>query len=309
MWIARVLVFALMFTGFLVFGQVRTRTSLNDGWRFLKADAENAAGAEFNDKAWPAITVPHTWNVADPFDDEPGYRRGPAWYRRQLRVAKAHAGKRLFLYFEGANQVADVYVNGSQVGSHVGGYSAFAFDITPFVKPGDRNVIAVRVDNTFNEDIPPLTADFNFYGGIYRDVWLIASGDVHFDVTDHAASGVTITTPNIAKGDGTVAIVGTLLNTANRARDVEFVSMVFDAAQKEVGSAVSHSRIDPGRRAVVNHSVVVKRPLVWSPDKPYLYSVRNTIREAGKVIDEVVQPLGFRWFSFDGEKGFFLNGK
>lgn len=290
--------------------QTRTRTSLNAGWKFQKSDMTNAQDAAFNDASWQTINVPHTYNLEDPWDDEPGYYRGPAWYRRELKIDRSMTGKRIVLYFEGANQVADVYVNGQKAGSHIGGYSAFSFDITPLVKPGERNVIAVRVDNTFNEDIPPLTADFNFYGGIYRDVWLIAGNDLHFTLTDHASSGVRITTPDIAKGTGTVAVDGTITNSGSNTSNVEVVTAVFDAMNTKVGEAVSKVEARAGGETKFAISgLSVSSPKLWSPDSPYLYTVKNTIRENGKTIDEVVQPLGFRWFSFDGEKGFFINGK
>ena len=290
--------------------QGRTITSLNDGWRFFKSDAANAQAPVFNDSAWQKVNVPHTWNVEDPWDDEPGYYRGPGWYRRELSITKSLADKRLFLYFEGANQVADVYVNGQKAGSHTGGYSAFSFDISELVKPDQRNVIAVRVDNSFNENIPPLTADFNFYGGIYRDVWLIAASDVHFDIIDHASSGIRIVTPHIEAGEGTVSVSGSIVNAGTAARNVEILSTVLDASKRTVAEASTKLEITPGKTQTFAYlTAPLKRPKLWSPDSPYLYSVKNLIRENGKIVDEVVEPLGFRWFSFDGEKGFFLNGK
>jgi beta-galactosidase len=100
------------------------------GWKFQKSDVANAKENNFSDASWTSVNLPHTWNVEDPWDDEPGYYRGAGWYRRELIVDRTLAGKHLFLYFEGANQVTDVYVNGQKVGSHIGGYSAFSFDIT-----------------------------------------------------------------------------------------------------------------------------------------------------------------------------------
>ncbi len=232
------------------------------------------------------------------------------WYRRELPINKTLSGKRLFLYFEGANQVADVYVNGVKAGSHVGGYSAFSFDITHLVNANESNILSVRIDNSFSEDIPPLTADFNFYGGIYRDVWLIATNDLHFTTTDHASSGVRISTPDITNGSGMVAIEGTIVNASSRSHNAEIVSTVFDAANRNVAEAVSRIEVKAGRETKFSVSgLSVRSPKLWSPDSPYLYSVRNTIRKSGRTIDEVTQPLGFRWFKFDGEKGFELNGK
>jgi beta-galactosidase len=289
---------------------VRWKTSLNSGWRFFKGDLAGAEKPEFDDSKWQSVSVPHTWNAEDPWDDEPGYHRGPAWYRRELQIAKALSGKSLFLYFEGANQVADVYINGRKAGGHIGGYSAFSFDITKLVKAGERNLLAVRVDNTFNEDIPPLTADFNFYGGIYRDVWLIATNDLHFTATDHASSGVRISTPDITKGIGTVAIEGAVVNTSSRPRNIEIVSAVYDSSNRKVAESILKTEARSGGETKFSASdLSVPAPKLWSPDSPNLYSIKNTIRENGKVIDEVVEPLGFRWFEFNGEKGFSLNGK
>ena len=278
----------------------RTKTSLNTGWRFHKADIADAKNIGFDDSAWTRINIPHTWNIDDPWDDEPGYHRGAAWYRRQLMIPKSPVQQRYFLYFEGANQIADVYVNGEKAGSHIGGYSAFALDITDLVKPG-RNMFAVRVDNSFNEDIPPLTGDFNFYGGIYRDVWLIATSNTHLKVTDHASPGVRITTPHIAEGLGTVAIEGTVMNAGE---GVSVVSTIVDAANRKVGESIARTSTDR-----FSNTVLVQSPKLWSPESPYLYSVRISVRRGGKILDEIVQPLGFRWFEFDGAKGFSLNGK
>lgn len=286
------------------FPQARTKTLLNNDWTFVRSD-DPAAKAE----DWKPVTLPHTWNADDTLDDEPGYYRAACWYRRELKLDHPLAGKRLFIYFEGANQVAEVHVNGMKAGSHIGGYSAFAFDITGLVKANETNVITVRVDNTFNEDIPPLTADFNFYGGIYRDVWLIETSDLHFGITDSASPGVTITTPDIANGTGTVKIEGKVVNDSGRPRNLDVVTSIFDASGKQVANSVSSAKALTNVQSSFNTRQAVKSPRPWSTDDPYLYSVRISIREGGKVIDEITQPLGFRWYKFDADKGFFLNGK
>jgi beta-galactosidase len=286
-----------------VMASARTKSSLNLGWKFQKADVENANQAGFDDSKWIRVNIPHTWNVEDPWDDEPGYYRGPGWYRRELILDRTLTGKKLFLYFEGANQVTDVYVNGQKIGSHIGGYSAFSFDITQATKPG-RNLIAVRVDNSFNENIPPLTADFNFYGGIYRDVWLIATDKTHLSITDSASSGVRITTPEAQRRDGTVTIEGTVTADSSTP-DITILTTILDASKRWVDTATCRIGED-GRFA---QNIGVRNPRLWSPDSPYLYSVKISVRSGRKIIDEIEQPLGFRWYSFDGEKGFSLNGK
>ena len=141
----------------------RTQTSLNDGWQFWNDDAPGAEAAAFDDSDWERVDLPHTWNAEDAFDEAPGYRRGTGWYRRTLTVGEG-TRRRQFLHFEGANQVADVWVNGRPVGGHVGGYTAFTLDVTDALRPGD-NTIAVRVDNRHDPDIPPLDADFDLWLG------------------------------------------------------------------------------------------------------------------------------------------------
>ena len=152
---------------------VRSRTSLNAGWRYADGAQPGAERAGFDDSAWASIELPHTWNARDAFDKRTPYRRGEGWYRRTLDVPDALCGKRVFAHFEGANQVADVFLNGNRLGTHVGGYTAFAFELTPWLRCDAGNVLAVRVDNTHHADIPPLDADFTFHGGIHRNVWLV----------------------------------------------------------------------------------------------------------------------------------------
>ncbi|HYJ92278.1 MAG TPA: glycoside hydrolase family 2 TIM barrel-domain containing protein, partial [Pyrinomonadaceae bacterium] len=289
---------------------VRAKISINSGWRFWKGDNADAANPKFDDRRWQRISLPHTWNAADPFDDEPGYYRGSGWYRRAILPTPTLNSKRLFLYFEGANQTAEVYINGKLAGRHKGGYTAFAFEITELVNRSGANTIAVRVDNNFNENIPPLTADFNFYGGISRDAWLIATDDVYFAVTDHASSGLRISTPDIAQGNATVVVDGIMENAAARNENVEIESTVLDVASRPVSK--SSTLVDVAENGANNFHLAlpaVRNAHLWSPDDPYLYTVRNVIRINGKVVDELSQPLGFRWYSFDADKGFSLNGK
>ena len=308
--------FLILVAGISASGQItkadtpRTKTSINSGWRFWKGDIADASNPNFDDRRWQFVSLPHTWNTSDPFDDEAGYYRGAGWYRRTLSLTASLKEKRLFLFFEGANQIAEVYVNGKSAGRHIGGYTAFAFEITQLVNRSGKNVIAVRVDNSFDKNIPPLTADFNFYGGIYRDAWLIATNDVHFAITDHASPGIRISTSNISKEDTSVAIDGAIENSGAKNKTVEIECTVFDSKRQPVST--NNSRIEVAANKVNNFhllSPAVKNARLWTPDDPYLYTVKSAIRVDGKIVDEISQPLGFRWFLFDGEKGFSLNGK
>ncbi len=297
----------------------RVRYTINEHWRY-EAGALEAM-----------VNLPHTWNVADAFDKEPGYRRGIGWYRKALKLDPTLRGKRLFLYFEGANQVADVYVNDYHAGRHVGGYTAFVFEVTDLVRWEGSNLVAVRVDNSHSEEIPPLNADFTFYGGIYRDVWLVATEPIHITLTDYASSGVFVTPascrPYRRHPGGEVAgetpaerppgrpryevcISGTVVNQSDVAQHTRVVNRIFDADGKEVTTTSSEMTIAAGGSERFLHETKgIADPRLWSPDDPYLYLVRSEVYAGSRLVDAVENPLGFRSFRFDGQNGFFLNGK
>jgi beta-galactosidase len=290
----------------------RVRTAINTGWRYAEGDISGAEAIGYDDSRWTATDLPHTWNAQDTQDDTPGYRRGIGWYRKRLALPANLKGKRLFIFFEGANQIAEVFVNGRKVGEHRGGYTAFTFDITEFVRfdsPGPQ-LIAVRVNNAHNKDIPPLSADFNFYGGIYRNVWLVATEQTHLDLLDHGSSGLFLDTPSVSEASAVVRVRGTVANDKSAPAQVRIVSRIVDSAGKNVAVVESSLRIGAGEKAGFEHS---SRPLVnphlWSPDQPYLYTVSTQIYLGTHLADSFTSALGIRWFRIDADKGFFLNGK
>ena len=291
---------------------LRIRYTINFGWKFLRVDQTQAELPAHDDSSWSTVNLPHTWNVEDSLDDTPGYHRGTGWYRRNLPLDTQLQGKRLFLYFEGANQVTDVYINGRHAGQHMGGYTAFVFEITEYVQFGatKENLIAVKVNNSHDNEIPPLNADFNFYGGIYRDVWLVVVAPIHITLLDHASSGLHVDTPQVSAERALVRVRGKLVNGSNQARQIEVTSTVIDAGGRQVASLHSTLKIEAqGEASFAQTSPPVIRPNLWSPDHPYLYAIRTIVSADGRAADEVTTPLGFRWFSFDAERGFFLNGK
>ncbi|MDQ3322329.1 MAG: malectin domain-containing carbohydrate-binding protein [Acidobacteriota bacterium] len=288
----------------------RIRYTINDNWKFFPSEVADAEKREFEDNNWQKISLPHTWNVEDTFDDEPGYRRGASWYRRELNLNSNFKNKRIFLFFEATNHTADVFVNEKFLGRHVGGYTAFVFDVTDSVEFDKPNLIAVKVDNTHDRDKPPIDGDFTMYGGIYRDVWLIAADEVHFKVTDFASPGVKIETPRVSADSANVKISGTIVNTGKIAKQIEIVNTIFDAENRQIALTNSNLKINANSESNFEQtSKQIKNSRLWSPDEPNLYRVRTVIRENGKVLDEITNPLGFRWFRFDAKEGFFLNGK
>lgn len=297
---------SLLITSF-VYCQTSSRVvkNLNEGWKFSKEKSNR------NSQDWQLVNLPHTWNTKDVLDDEPGYYRGAGWYRKTLFIGNNLKNKEVSLYFEGANQETEVFVNGKKAGHHIGGYTGFSVPITSFLKFNQENEVLVKVDNSFNENIAPLTADFTFYGGIYRDVYLITSNKIHFDTDDHGSNGVYISTPSISKEKAFVHIKCILANHTSTSSWVNVISTVFDDKGKFVGETKSTHSISASSSKEISQDIKsVKNPKLWFPERPYLYKLVTKITdESGRVLDILRNSIGFRWFSFDANKGFFLNGQ
>jgi beta-galactosidase len=292
----------------------RTVISFNDKWLFVKDSASHSYQTLTPLSSWQAVTLPHTWNATDVMDDEHVYYRGAAWYKKQFTVGPATARRQFFLYFNGANQQTEVYINGRKAGSHAGGYTRFCIPINHLLKPdsGAVNEIAVKVDNSYDKNVPPLTADFTFYGGIYRNVYLIETAPVHFNMMNYASNGIQIRTPIVDEKEAKLAITSQLSNSSSTTQHVRVVNTIYDAE----GNIVAHHQTSVKLSANVNSSLSQRlqlegKPHLWSPDDPYLYRVVTQLIDihTQEVIDEVVNPLGLRWFSFDAAKGFILNGQ
>ncbi|MEO9869189.1 glycoside hydrolase family 2 TIM barrel-domain containing protein [Ekhidna sp.] len=274
--------------------------SFNDHWHFSK-------GADTTNQNWKPVQVPHTWNANDPFDKEPGYYRGISWYKKQFNVEIE--GKRLFLVFEGVNQETNVFVNGKLAGSHLGGYTAFNVEITDFIQKG-RNDLAVKVNNKHDERVPPLKGDFNFYGGIYRDVWLHSLDEVHFELSEYGDQGIFITTPKVSEDQATVSVRTNITNQSTGKQKVEIVHSLFDDNGRLVSQVSQNKTLQVGRNAIELTLPEINQPALWYPENPVLYRLESEIKtKDGDVLDVQNNPVGFRWFRFDANEGFFLNGK
>ncbi len=282
----------------------RVDYTINDGWEFRRDDLRSAT------EGWSTVSVPHTWNADDCDDDTPGYHRGPAWYRRTLHIDASLAEHRICLLFEAVNSHAEVYMNGVQAGSHAGGYTAFAFDVTELVHTGD-NLLEVRADNTHNPDIPPLSADYTFFGGIYRDVHLIATGPLHITTTHYASSGVFVSTARLDASEADISVRTLLSNDGTKAARAKVIQRVFDPAGHCIAETSTQVKLPAKADAVpVLQSLRIPEPQCWSPDSPQLYRVETSVADArGVVTDAVANPLGLRTCSFDPNRGFFLNGE
>lgn len=303
---------ALLFP-LLLCAQSKTVLSLNDGWKYLPRGAEFAQKTKIDESKWQTVNIPHTWNAKDPFDDDGTSRRSVSWYRKKLVLDQHFKNKRLFLNFEGVGQVADVYINGVFAMQHKGAYTGFTVDITKLVKIENtptENIIAVQVSNAQNDFVPPLSIGYAYYGGIYRDVWLVATQNLHFDLSNYGSKGIFITTPSVSKSKADVAIKTTIVNDGTQSQQVEVVHSILNKEGKEIKRNVSRQVLSAGASANISATINnISNPQLWSPEQPYLYQVKSSLMIDGKVVDEQVNHLGFRWFSFDADKGFSLNGE
>ncbi len=290
----------------------RIKYSINNDWKFsLQLENKQEAFA-YPDSLWAPVNIPHTWNDKDVMDDKPGYYRGTGWYKKEIYLNEVKEDKHVFLYFEGANQLTKVYVNGELVGSHAGGYNAFSFDITPWLnKNKASNAVYVEVNNEHTPAIPPHNADFSYFGGIYRDVYLMITEPIHFDVLDFASSGVYVSTPSVTDTTATVEIKAKLVNESSKTNKVILQTCIEDETGKEIARLQKDVTLKSNQKlTVVDKNGTIEGQTLWSPENPYLYTVvTNILDESGAVLDEIISPLGFRYFHFDADSGFYLNGK
>lgn len=290
----------------------KTMTSINSGWEFHKGDTTLPLLDRGKDLEWESISIPHCWNTADILDDTPGYYRGMGWYRKQFRVDRESAGRKVYLRFEAANEQATVYVNGVNVGSHLGGYTAFVLDITDATRFGENNTLHVRLSNAPNDDIPPVAGDLGHYGGIYRDVHVLTTNKIHFDTLHHGSAGVFVDTPEVGTEEATVRVRARLRNEENEPREVKVTAEILDSDHTAVATLVTELGAGPGELTEVQLvSSPIASPRLWSPQNPYLYTVRARIVDShtDELLDQLRVPLGFRWYSIDANKGLSLNGK
>ena len=305
-------IFILLFIVGWAQAQQRVVYTINDGWKFTKGSPFEAQMTGCDDSSWETVNIPHTWNDKDADDETPGFYRGPVWYRKQLFIDKSQEGRRAVIYFEGANQEVRFYLNGQFVGEHKGGYTRFCFDITPHLRYGQENLFAIYVNNVYNPNIPPLSADFTFFGGIYRDVYLQFMNPVHIATNDYASSGVYIRTPEVNNSAASVEITTLLTNDMPQATEIRVENIICDADGKEVKKTQAEVKLAAGEtKTDISKKIKIDSPRLWDIDDPYRYMVYTRIldKRKGTLLDEVVNPLGLRWFKFDSEKGFFLNGK
>lgn len=297
----RLLILCLACLGMINNGLFAQETSprkvftLDEGWECRPITTVNRKAP------FTPVTIPHTWNTSY-IEGTTLYERKTVVYQRPLEVTEEMDGKRLFLYFEGVNSAAQVFLNRRTIGEHLGGYTAFCLEITDQVKKGE-NLLEVWASNAYRTDVLPISGDFNVNGGIHRPCHLIITGQDCITPLFYASPSVFIHQENISRETAGIN-VETHLSLKNKKQGLKLKTTIADASNKIVASNETGISGD-----IVRQPIQVERPVLWEGKKnPYLYTVTVELYDGNQLVDRMVQRTGFRYFSVDHEKGFFLNG-
>src|SRR5580692_5570241 len=252
----------------------------------------------YNSGPFQNVYVPHVYQTRlQPTTIQAG------WYKLNYTVPSSLAGMHLYLVFEGAAAIADVYVDGQHLGQHRGAYTRFTFDATSALVVGSNNVIAVKVD-----DDPADTADclpsgkglYTVWGGLYRHVWLLATAPVHVDPTDYSSPGVYITPTHVTTSSADLSIETLVRNTLSTAQNVEVQALLQNPSGATVATYTANTAVAANERSTVTFNETVGDPLFWSPSSPNLYHVVVNVIVGGQTVDSVTQPTGFRTLVWSG---------
>jgi len=293
---------ALLLPGWLMAAESSRQTlNFNRDWKFQLGDLPGAEAAGFDDSPWRAVGLPHSFSL--PYFESPKFYTGYGWYRKHFAVPAEWGGKRLALEFDGAFQVAEIFVNGRRVGEHAGGYTGFAVDITDAVQTGD-NLVAVRLNNLWNAQLAPRAGEHVFSGGLYRDARLVVTDPLH--VTWY---GTFVTTPQVSAESGTVEVKTEIRNDGSAPKSCLLETEVLDPAGHPVASLASTQTVPAGTTITFDQtSAPVPNPQLWHPDHPFLYTAVSKVYEGQRRADDFQTTFGFRWFKWTADQGFFLNG-
>ncbi len=286
------------------------RQDFNTGWIFQLGDNPAAADPEFDDSGWRGLDLPHDWAIEGSFSREnpsgtgggalPG---GIGWYRKHFFVDEANAGKRLRIDFDGAYMNATVYINGEELGTRPYGYIPFSYDLTPYLRLGAENLLAVKVDNSHQPNSRWYSGN-----GIYRHVWLTTLNPVHI-----AQWGTYITTEEVSEKSALLIIRTTLQSEGElpASKEVILQSQLLDAENQMVEEVISTQEVSSDWKGEVRQEILLTNPRLWELENPYLYSVKSVLSDktTGEVLDTYYTPVGVRSFCFDATQGFILNDK
>ncbi|NOU75486.1 DUF4982 domain-containing protein [Paenibacillus sp. LMG 31458] len=293
----------------------RRTVNFNRNWKFIREDISGAEQKRFADEGWETVCLPHTPRIESLHIDM--QFQGICWYRKHFALDEADKGKKIFVEFEAAMHEAYVWINGKLKLNHKGGYLPFTIDISNDVDFGGANVIAVRLDNRNNGSIPPgkplESLDFSYFGGLYRNVHLHVTEKLH--VTDAvyagepAEGGIFVKYAEVSQASATVNVQTHVLNEHESAKKAKIVTTLLDKQGRQVETTESLiETVMAGEAHTFVQTLTIRKPQLWHPDTPYLYTLQTKIVEDGHTADEIRTRIGIRTISFSKEGGFAING-
>jgi len=285
----------------------RKTENFNKDWKFNLGDVANGQDIKLDDSQWRVLNLPHDWSIEGKFDkDNPATVGGGAlpggigWYRKSFTIPVTDKDKLIFIEFDGVYRNSEVWINNNYLGKRPYGYSSFRYELTPYLKYGnEKNIISVKVDNSKQPN-----SRWYSGSGIYRNVRLVTTNKIS---VDHW--GTYVTTPIINKEIATVTVQTKLKNATGKSQSVKLLNEIIDADGKSVSTIYSEISLTDNSNQEFTQYLDIKNPVLWDLDNPYLYKVVTMIEADGTVCDEYLTTFGVRYFNFDVETGFSLNGK
>jgi len=285
--------------------QGRIVEDFNKNWNFKLGDYPEAVNANYNVSDWRTLQLPHDWSIEGAFDKDAKTKQaqgflpaGKGWYRKVFTIPASWKSKTVSIEFDGVFKNSEVFINGKSMGVRPNGYISFGYDLSPYLNYGQPNTIAVKVDNDSQPNSRWYTGS-----GIYRNVRLVTTEKLHV-----GKWGTFVTTPEVSTKNSKVHLEVTIDNDNDNAREFTLVTSILDAKNKEVANKISIEKIGAKTFETKVHDLDVLKSQLWNIENPYLYKVITKIYEKSVLVDNYETPLGFRYFNFDSEKGFSLNG-
>ncbi len=279
--------------------------SFNEDWKFYEGDVSEGQNISYDDSSWEDITLPHDWSIFNtihqdsPANHHGGYMDGGVgWYRKAFTVPADYKNKKVFINFDGAYMNSQVWINGNFLGVRPYGYSSFEYDLTPYLIYGGENVIAVRINN--NQP----TSRWYSGSGIYRNVWLTVLNQTHVDYC-----GMFVTTPSVSSSSAAVNVKTKVVNQSDASKSVTLKTTILDANGNTVTTNTSSAvKINASDDNTFKQDLTISNPQLWSPTSPYLYLAKTQVIVDGSIVDTYQSTFGIRYFTFDANEGFSLNG-
>lgn len=296
----------------------RTVYSMNPAWRMYKSHLEGAEQPDFNDKEWDLVSLPDGIEYVPSEASGCVNYQGEVWYRKHFTPEETWKGKQLFLHFEAIMGKAKVWINGTLVNEHYGGFLPVIANVTKYINYEEDNVIAVWADNSNDPSYPPGKPqdmlDFTYSGGIYRDCWMIVHNNVFITDPNHeneiAGGGLFVSFGHISQSQAEIRLDAHVRNSSNTYFSGKIEYQLFDKDNRRVCQASKTFSVSKGKARNTSLTIKVEKPELWEPDSPYLYQLHVLLKDkSGHVVDGYRRRIGIRSIEFKGKDGFWLNGK